>query len=227
MKFNQYYQPIGESVTDFNTLNYPDIQQLDGRYSSLVKLGEKHIDDLFYVLCNSDNDPNWTYLFSEPIHDKDVFSEYIKGLISKPDSYYFAIVDHSSSKALGYLSLMNIDPSNGKVEVGNIHYSNLLKKTRVATEIQYLLAQYVFENMGYRRYEWKCDSLNEPSRKAAMRLGFTYEGTFRQAVLYKGRNRDTAWYSMIHQEWPTLKERFNRWLNPINFDKDGYQIKKL
>lgn len=227
MKKNIHHQPIGESVTDFEPLNFPDIKQLDGRYSSLVKLSKSHINDLFNVLCNEDNDANWTYLFSEPIHDYDVFADYIKGLMSNVNSYYFAIIDHNCQKALGYLSLMNIDSINGKIEVGNVHYSNQLKKTKVATEVQYLLAKYVFEQLGYRRYEWKCDSLNEPSRKAALRLGFMYEGMFRQAVIYKGRNRDTTWYSMIDKEWPVLNERFEQWLSPNNFDEDGQQRIRL
>ena len=147
--------------------------------------------------------------------------------MSNVNSYYFAIIDHNCQKALGYLSLMNIDSINGKIEVGNVHYSNQLKKTKVATEVQYLLAKYVFEQLGYRRYEWKCDSLNEPSRKAALRLGFMYEGMFRQAVIYKGRNRDTTWYSMIDKEWPVLNERFEQWLSPNNFDEDGQQRIRL
>jgi RimJ/RimL family protein N-acetyltransferase len=122
---------------------------------------------------------------------------------------------------------MRIDPANGVIEVGNIKYSSALQRTPLATEAMFLLMRYVFDNLGYRRYEWKCDALNAPSRSAALRLGFTYEGIFRQAVIYKGRNRDTAWFSITDQEWPAIKGAYEAWLAPSNFDAGGKQKTRL
>ena len=139
------------------------------------------------------------------------------------DPYHLAICDATSGTALGTLALMRIDPANRVIEVGWVYYGDALKRSCLATEAQYLLMRYVFDELHYRRYEWKCDSLNAPSRRAAERLGFTYEGTFRQTVVYKGRNRDTAWYSLLDNEWPAQRARFERWLEPANFDAAGRQ----
>ena len=136
---------------------------------------------------------------------------------------FFAIVDKPSGRAVGYASLMRIDVTNRVIEVGNILYTPALQRTAGATEAMYLLARYVFEELGYRRYEWKCNALNEPSRKAALRLGFTFEGIFRQHFIVKGRNRDTAWFSMLDSEWPAIKADFEHWLDPANFDAAGRQ----
>ena len=143
------------------------------------------------------------------------------------DPYFFGIWDKEHSKVLGTLALMRNDRQNGVIEVGYVIYSQQLKKSIQATEAQYLLAKYVFETLGYRRYEWKCDSLNEPSKLAAKRLGFEYEGTFRQAVVYKNRNRDTSWFSMLDCEWERNKKRLEKWLSPDNFDQDGKQLLSL
>jgi RimJ/RimL family protein N-acetyltransferase len=143
------------------------------------------------------------------------------------DPLYYAIVDKPSGAAVGRSALMRIDPVHRVIEVGSIVYSAPLQRTRGATEAMYLLARYVFETLGYRRYEWKCNALNHPSRAAALRLGFTFEGIFRQHMIVKGRNRDTAWYSMVDSEWPALKTRFERWLSPGNFDDGGRQRMSL
>lgn len=147
--------------------------------------------------------------------------------IESQDPYFFAIIDKATGKALGILSLLRINTKASSIEVGHIHYSSLLKRTRIATEVQYLLAKYVFETLEYRRYEWKCDSLNEPSKRAALRLGFTYEGTFRQALVYKGRTRDTDWFSITDKEWPNIKQQYEDWLDEKNFNSDGNQVNKL
>lgn len=227
MRVNQFNQPIGDEVSHNYQFQFPKKEQLDGRYSSLVKLNESHIDDLFQVLGKEDSWPSWTYLFENPILHKEEFNKYIQRLIHKEYSVFYAIIDRNQQRALGYVSLMRINQNHGSIEIGNVHYSNQLKRTRVATEIQFLLAQYVFEDLGYRRYEWKCDHLNEPSKKAAQRLGFTFEGVFRQAVIYKNRNRDTAWFSMVDKEWPQIKKRYEIWLKPQNFDEKGNQVNKL
>ena len=142
------------------------------------------------------------------------------------DPLFFAIVDHTTQKATGLLSYLRIVPVSGSIEVGHVNFSPLLSRTAAATEAQYLMMKRAFE-LGYRRYEWKCDSLNEPSRVAAQRLGFSFEGVFRQATVYKGRNRDTAWYAAIDEEWPTLEHAFLTWLNPENFDSKGRQLQRL
>ena len=169
----------------------------------------------------------WTYLFNGPAHNEAEWDRLLDDLMTAQGRFYYAIVDKDSGKALGTFSLMRMDQANRVIEVGAVTYSPALKKTRMATEAQYLLARYVFEDLGYRRYEWKCDALNQASRKAAERLGFTYEGCFRQAVVYKGRTRDTDWLSIINQEWPAIKERFEAWLDPTNFDENGQQKQSL
>jgi len=143
------------------------------------------------------------------------------------DPLFHAIIDVKAGKAVGVASYLRIEPSVGVIEVCHIHYSPLIQKTPAATEAMYLMMKRVFDELGYRRYEWKCDALNEGSRKAARRLGFTFEGVFRQATIYKGRNRDTAWFSVIDKEWPTLKNAFENWLKPANFDVEDRQKTSL
>jgi RimJ/RimL family protein N-acetyltransferase len=140
---------------------------------------------------------------------------------------FYALLPSETAQAAGYASLMRMDPANGVIEVGNILYSPALQRTPAATEAMYLLASYVFDELGYRRYEWKCNALNLPSRRAAIRLGFTLEGVFRQHMVVKGQNRDTAWFSMLDSEWPARKKAFEAWLSAENFDPDGLQKKKL
>ena len=142
------------------------------------------------------------------------------------DPLFHAIVDNATGKAIGLASYLRIDPASGSIEVGHINYSPLLQRTPAATEAMYLMMQRVFE-LGYRRYEWKCDALNARSRAAAQRYGFSFEGIFRQATVYKGRNRDTAWYAIIDREWPALQAAFLQWLDPSNFDADGRQRVRL
>ncbi len=146
---------------------------------------------------------------------------------SSDDPLFHTIVDLATGKAVGVATFMRIDRAHGVIEVGNINYSPLLQRTPAATEAMFLMMRRVFDELGYRRYEWKCDSLNAPSRAAALRLGFQFEGIFRQAVVYKGRNRDTAWFSMIDSEWPALKRAYEQWLAPENFDAEGRQPRKL
>lgn len=155
------------------------------------------------------------------------FSAYLTSISQSQDPFHYAIIDKISDKALGTVALMRIDADHGTIEVGFVIYSDQLKKTRIATEAQYLLACYALDVLGYRRYEWKCDSLNEPSRNAALRLGFVFEGIFRNALVYKERNRDTAWFSIIDSEWPKTKARLKSWLSVSNFTVDGEQKKTV
>lgn len=227
MRTNQFNQPIGENLTHYHLFKYPDARCIKGQYGQLVKLSIKHIDDLYNELCDTSSEANWTYLYDGPFYDKDSFTTYIEQLIDNKEKYFFVIQDIDTQKSLGLLALMRINPLHGTIEVGNVHYSNTLKHTRIATDIQYILAKYVFETLGYRRYEWKCDNLNLSSKHAAERLGFKFEGIFRQSNIYKGRNRDTAWFSMLDYEWPEIKERFVKWLAPSNFNEHQEQIRHL
>lgn len=158
-----------------------------------------------------------------PFATPEAFDEHLRALASAEDKVFYAIVERATDRATGLASLMRIDRPNRVIEVGGIVFSPALQRTRGATEAMYLLARYVFEDLQYRRYEWKCNALNEASRRAAVRLGFSAEGLFRQHMIVKGRNRDTAWYSMLDSEWPARKAEFERWLNPANFDDAGSQ----
>ena len=183
----------------------------------------RHSEDLWRGLGGESREPLWRYMPDGPFPERAVFDTYLVAKAALHDPLAYAILNRQTGIALGRATLMRIDPGNGVIEVGGLIYSAELQKTRGATEAMYLLARYVFDDLGYRRYEWKCDSLNEPSRRAAIRLGFTFEGIFRQHMIIKGRNRDTAWFSMLDSEWPARKREFERWLDAANFDFDGNQ----
>ena len=162
-----------------------------------------------------------------PFATRESYREWAAAAAASADPRFYVVVDKTSGDALGTVSLMRQDLANGAIEIGNIMYSKRVQRTPISTEVQYLLMRYVFDELGNRRYEWKCDSLNARSRQSAARLGFTYEGTFRQAVVYKGRSRDTAWFSMLDSEWPRVREGFEEWLDPENFNDDGLQLRAL
>ena len=168
----------------------------------------------------------WTYLFSGPFAGFEAYRASLAPRATSEDPLFFAFVDRARKQAVGMGAYLRIDAANGVVEVGHLAFSPLMQRTAVATEAMYLMMKQAFD-LGYRRYEWKCDSLNAGSRRAAERLGFRYEGTFRQAVVYKGRSRDSAWYSVIDAEWPTRAAAFERWLDPANFDDQGAQRRTL
>jgi len=194
---------------------------LEGRDVDVVPLEPAHGDALFESTAGRDN--LWTYMFDGPFPDRAAFDAALRRWADSKDPFFFAIVDRASGQALGRAALMRIEPAHRVIEVGGILYSPRLQRTRGATEAMYLLARYVFEELGYRRYEWKCNALNAASRTSAVRLGFTFEGIFRQHMIVKGRSRDTAWYAMLDAEWPARKTRFERWLSPENFDAAGRQ----
>ncbi len=163
----------------------------------------------------------------DPYATEATLRQSIEAKQSAADAIFLALIPASTGTAAGYASYMRIDPKNGVVEVGNILLSPVLQRTTAATEAMYLMARHVFEDLGYRRYEWKCNALNDPSRRAALRLGFTFEGIFRQHMVVKGLNRDTAWFSMLDREWPARKKAFEAWLDAANFTSDGRQRQKL
>lgn len=228
MKINELGQPIGDALPNFKPGDLPKMERLEGRYVIVECLSkDKHGANLYEVYGPDSPADMWTYLFQNPVQSQEEWSALLDQMLAAQDRFYYAIVDKESGKALGTFALMRINRGSRVIEVGSVTYSPQLKRTRLATEAQYLLARYVFEELEYRRYEWKCDALNQPSRYAAERLGFIYEGTFRQAVVYKGRNRDTDWLAMIDKDWPAVKIRLEKWLSLDNFDENGQQIKAL
>lgn len=198
-----------------------------GRYGRLEALdAERHAADLFGAYGHDALGAGWTYLPYGPFADAAAFHAWLGQMAATDDPLFFAIVNEDGH-AVGVASYLRINVEMGSIEVGHIHYSPLLQRTRMATEAMYLMARRAFDELGYRRYEWKCDDLNAASRAAAERLGFRYEGTFRQDRIYKGRNRDTAWYSITDGEWPAVRDAMEAWLNPANFDADGQQRASL
>jgi RimJ/RimL family protein N-acetyltransferase len=195
-----------------------------GRFCRVEPLDiERHAGELFAANRLDSDGRNWTYLGIDAPRTPDEYVAWLSKLAAGDDPLPHAIIDQATGKAAGLATYMRIDRANGVIEVGNINYSPLLQRKPAATEAMYLMMRRVFDELGYRRYEWKCDSLNAASRAAAARLGFQYEGTFRQLIVYKGRNRDTAWFSIIDSEWPALRAAFERWLAPDNFDLAGKQ----
>ena len=220
-------QPIGEPVANWKAANSPVRQEMTGRYCSVVPLDVNlHAQDLFSVFSEDEEGQNWTYLRAQAPANFEEFRQWLQGMCCDNDPLFFTVVDNRDGMAVGMASLLRIDPDNGVIEVGHIHFSERLKKTPQASEAMYLLMRAVFA-WGYRRYEWKCDSLNQPSRRAAARFGFSFEGVFRQAVVYKARNRDTAWFSILDSEWPRQQRAFELWLAKDNFDDNAKQLLSL
>lgn len=227
MRTNTFDQPIGEPVTDWQPPPAPPRVEMPGRYCRLEPLDpERHTNSLWESYSVETEPRNWTYLFHGPYKSIEEFREWVRGAASTTDPLFFAVTDHLTDRAIGVAAYLRIAPAAGSIEVGHINFSPLLQRTPAATEAMYLMMRHAFE-LGYRRYEWKCDSLNAPSRAAAERLGLTFEGIFRQALVYKGRNRDSAWYATIDKEWPALKTAFESWLSPNNFDANGRQRLRL
>jgi RimJ/RimL family protein N-acetyltransferase len=224
-RLNALGQPIGLPVEDTSSRQTPPRTAIVGRYCSVVPLSVDHADDLYAAFRQDSEDRIWTYLPNGPYHDPAAFRAWVQDAASWSDPLMHAIV--VDGRALGHASYLRIAPASASIEVGFINLAPALQRSRAATEFQYLMMARAFDELRYRRYEWKCDALNAPSRKAAERLGFAYEGTFRQATHYKGRNRDTAWFSILDSDWPALKARFERWLAPENFDDKGHQIQSL
>jgi RimJ/RimL family protein N-acetyltransferase len=228
MHVNDLGQPVGRPVPDWTPRAAPDAAVLTGRYCRLERLDpDRHAAELYAADRLDTRGESWTYLPYGPFATLDDYRKWAEDARAGADPRFYAVVGtdpaDGAPRAAGVLSLMRIQPEAGVIEVGHVHYSPLLQRRRAATEAQYLLARYVFDDLGYRRFEWKCDALNAPSRAAAERLGFRYEGTFRQAVVVRGRNRDTAWYSIIDEDWPAVRDRFAAWLRPDNFDDEAAQ----
>jgi RimJ/RimL family protein N-acetyltransferase len=221
---NALGQPIGARVPGWTPPIAPPREPLAGRFCRIEPLDAgRHAAQLFDANAHDREGRNWTYLPYGPFDTQEGYAAWVTSVAGRDDPQFWAIVDLESDAAAGVASYLRIDPASGSIEVGHINYSPLLQRRPAATEAMYLMMQRAFA-LGYRRYEWKCDSLNMPSRAAAQRLGLSYEGIFRQARVTKGRNRDTAWYAAIDAEWPALDNAFRVWLDPANFDQGAQRI---
>jgi RimJ/RimL family protein N-acetyltransferase len=217
---------LGPSV-DPSPAELPQPVTLRGRFVTLVPIDPAvHAQPLYEKSHGPGCESLWRYLFDGPYTNRAAFDARLRQMASSKDPLFFIILDHAKVP-VGYASFLRIDPVHRCIEVGSILYTPELQRTSGATEAMYLMARHVFEDLGYRRYEWKCNALNQPSRRAALRLGFAFEGIFRQHMIIKGRNRDTAWYSMLDSEWPQRKANFEPWLAPTNFDSEGRQKQSL
>ena len=220
--------PIGPRLTDPGPARAPERIVLEGRYARIEPLDPvRHRDELYAASTPPDAAARFRYLADPPPDSLATFDSWLASTASSADPLYFAVIERATGRVEGRQTLMRITPVHRCIEIGNIYWGPRIAGTRVATEAMYLFAVYVLETLGYRRYEWKCDALNAPSRRAAQRFGFTWEGHFRRAVIVRDRTRDTAWFSMIDEEWPALKAAYERWLAPENFDAKGRQKTRL
>ena len=224
---NNLGQPIGFATEHWSGCEHPRGAVMNGRLCRLEPIDvERHCADLFAAFSLDQDARNWTYLPYGPFAtEADLRSWFLASCVGD-DPCFFSVIDLQSGRAVGVASYLRIEPAMGVIEVGHIHFSPLMQGKPISTEAMYLMMRHVFDQ-GYRRYEWKCDALNQPSCNAAQRLGFLFEGIFRQAIMYKQRNRDTAWYSILDREWPTAKAMFEAWLDPLNFDENGQQRSNL
>lgn len=227
VRTNEFGQPIGAALPDWAPRPQPPRSPMVGQFCRIEPLDPaRHAPDLHAAYAEDDG-RMWTYMAHGPFASAGALEEWMRRTCLGDDPLVHAIVDAASGRAVGAASFMRIDRAAGVIEVGSITYPPRLQRTPAATETMYLMMRRVFDELGYRRYEWKCDTLNAPSRAAAARLGFTFEGIFRQATTYKGRNRDTAWFSIVDGEWPALRTAFEEWLDPANFDAAGGQRRRL
>jgi RimJ/RimL family protein N-acetyltransferase len=225
--WNRLGEPIGFAVEGWTPPSWPPHDPIEGRFCRVEILDpDRHAAELFDANAQDTEHRIWTYLPYGPFGDLADYTTWMRETCLGHDPMFHAIIDTKSAKAVGVASYLRITPANGTIEVGHINYSPRLQRTPAATEAMYLMMKRAFE-LGYRRYEWKCDALNARSRAAAQRLGLSFEGIFRQATTYKGRNRDTAWYAAIDKEWLDLNNAFSRWLDPANFDENGKQRTSL
>ncbi len=224
MPTNAHGQPVGAPLDRAFPRRFPAHVPLVGRTCRLVPLDDGHAEALHAAFAQA-GDSLWTYMPNGPYADAASYALWIAQAAARPDPMFHAVLDTGGAPQ-GVASWLRIDPVAGSAEVGWITFAPALQRSVMATEAMFLMMRAIFD-LGYRRYEWKCDALNAPSRRAAVRLGFTYEGTFRQATHYKGRNRDTAWFAIVDTDWPRIRAAFEAWLSPDNFDAEGRQKTRL
>ncbi len=219
---------MNEDFSDWTPRPLPERISMEGRFCRLEPLSaSKHGDGLFVASSQEDAADRHRWLYEEPPESREAFQGWLEMVETSADPLFFVVVDKRTGAVEGRQTLMRIDAANGVIETGNIMWNANISRTPVTTEAFFLFAKYVFDDLGYRRFEWKCNNKNEPSKRAALRFGYTHEGVFRQHLIVKGRNRDTAWFSMMDHEWPALRTAFESWLDPSNFDGEGRQIKRL
>lgn len=221
-RVNEHGQPIGDPVPGWTGRAAPGRVVLEGRYVRLEPVDVDHAADLYAALGAAEDAPLWTYRHDEQPSDEAAMRTMVEGWVARRPDVTFALVP-AGGAASGVATLCRLDPAQGSAEVGAVLYAGSLQRTRAGTEAIHLLAAYLFDELGYRRFEWKLDALNAPSASAARRLGFRYEGRFRNALVYKGRNRDTDWFAMTDADWPAVREAHRAWLDPANFDPEGRQ----
>ena len=223
---NEFGQTVGDRVPAWSPRPRPDAVTLEGRYVVVEPLSLDHAEPLLATVCGPDDRSLWTYRATEPPADVAEMTEFIARTLDTPDLLTFVLVPRDGPPS-GLASYTRLDPATGQVEVAGVLFARSLQRTPAATESIHLLMRYAFDDLGYRRFEWKCDSLNEPSRRAADRLGFSYEGRFRHHMVVKGRNRDPDWFSGTDAEWPAVRAAHEAWLDPANFDEGGIQRSRL
>ena len=227
-RVNAFGQPVGPALPDWSARPRPPRTPMTGRTCRLAPLDAgTHASDLFATYSAAFDGRGWTYLGDELPDSAAAYRARLETQQASEDPLFHVVLDSATGEALGIASYLRIDPGNGVIEVGHLHFGPRLQRSAAATEAMALMMARAFDELGYRRYEWKCDSLNAPSRAAALRLGFTFEGIFRNAVVVKGRSRDTAWFSITDAEWPRVRAGFSAWLDPANFDAEGRQRRGL
>jgi len=225
---NELGQPLDFEVPGWMTRAHPPRTAMTGRWCTVAPIDADHdAAELYDAVMHDADGANWTYLPYGPFETFEAYDAWLRETCLGPDPMFHTIRLNETGQAVGIASLMRIDAANGVIETGHIHFSPLLQRTPASTEAMYLLMRRVFDELGYRRYEWKCNNLNEPSKRTAERLGFVYEGVFRQMYVAKGRNRDTAWFAILDREWPAVKQAFETWLTADNFDTNGTQKRRL
>lgn len=221
-------RPLSEDLSNWKPRPRPERRALVGRYVRLEPLNAtRHGDELFAASSVSDADSRFRYLGEFPPQTRAEFQPWLEKAEASEDPLYFAVIDQATGKVAGRQTFLRIDTANGVAEIGHIYWGPLVSRKPAATEAHFLFMKHIFDDLGYRRWEWKCNDANEPSKRAAHRFGFSPEGVFRQAMVIKGQNRDTAWFSIIDKEWPALRRAYEGWLDPSNFDSDGSQKRRL
>lgn len=227
MYLNEFNQSVGEPLENWSPARFPS-KSVEGKYCILEPMNPSaHAEALYQALQTNNLGESWTYLPYGPFASFQEFNAWLVNAITDRDSLFFAIMDAQTGRPMGCTAYSRINPDHGSIEIAHVHFSSLLKQSTAATEAIFLLMRNAFDALGYRRCEWKCHSLNAASRKAALRLGFQFEGIFRQDKVFKNRNRDTAWFSIIDSEWPMLRRKYEIWLDPSNFHEDGTQKQRL